>query len=80
MSRDGCCGFYLLEQVTMIYVIISILWRMIVRIAILIGPLVILDLDYRCYSLLTEGAFITSVTASDDLRCQTKIISCDYLT
>jgi hypothetical protein len=43
------------------------------------NTLVFPDLDNIRYSLCTEGLFIPSVTAGDDLRYQTKLICIDHI-
>jgi len=49
--------------------------RVIIWITVFVNALVILDLDYCCDALLTEGFLIPSVTASNDTGCQVKLMS-----
>ena len=68
MSCDRSCCFHLLEKIIRVYMGNAILDCVIVRIAL--TTRVILDLDSGCYSLLTEGTLVPSITASDDERYQ----------
>jgi hypothetical protein len=72
--------FYLPIQVGLVYILIFIIDRMIIWITVLwisIGILILLDLDRCNYPLLTEGYFIPSGTASDNLWYQSGLIIVD---
>jgi hypothetical protein len=79
MSRNNNCGLYLLEQISGIYKSDVILWRMIVWITIISLAFIILNLYNGRYTLLTEGAFIPSVTAFNDTRLQVEWIRSEDL-
>jgi hypothetical protein len=80
VGSKSCCCLDLLYQVIRIYIFNTILYRMVVWITIFIHSFVILNLDSGGNSLLTEGAFIPSVTPCDDTRLQVKAISMDNFT
>ncbi len=74
MSSDGCGSLRLIPQVVKINLGKSVSWFVIVRIILFIG---IPNLDYSRDSLLTEGTFVPSSTARNDLRNQVDLVSLD---
>ncbi len=74
MPGYGNCRFHLLIKVCLIYISVVILDRMVVGVTVMwiseIITMIILVLNCRHYSILTEWTFITSGTASSNFRGQ----------
>lgn len=71
MTCDGCCGFDLLEDISLIYMVIGILYCVIIGITIIgitIKTQILLDLDDCCHTILTEWTLIPSSTTCYDSR------------
>ncbi len=71
MGRERSSGFYLFNEVILIYELISILWCVIMWIKV---TMISLDLNSRRYSLLTEGTLIPSSTTCNNLGDQINLI------
>jgi hypothetical protein len=76
MTSECCGSFHLVRKVVDIHVGDGIVRCVIIRIFF---TMVILDLSGCCYSLLTEGNFISSSTTRHNLRLKVNLVCKDNI-